>query len=103
HATAALVAIDVRTGAVLAMVGGENYHRSQFNLATQRNRQTGSAFKPFVLATALREGISPQTTLVSHPVTINLGDRLWNVANYENDYMGPISIATATTHSDNAV
>ncbi len=103
HPTAALVAIDAKTGAVLAMVGGENYHRSQFNLATQRNRQTGSAFKPFVLATALREGISPQTTLVSHPVTINLGDRLWNVANYENDYMGPISIATATTHSDNAV
>jgi penicillin-binding protein 1A len=103
HPTAALVAIDAKTGAVLAMVGGENYHRSQFNLATQRNRQTGSAFKPFVLATALREGISPQTTLVSQPVTINLGDRNWHVSNYENDYMGPISIATATTHSDNAV
>jgi penicillin-binding protein 1A len=103
HPTAALVSIDVKTGAVLAMVGGENYHRSQFNLATQRNRQTGSAFKPFVLATALREGISPQTTLVSQPVTINLGDRNWNVSNYENDYMGPSSIATATTHSDNAV
>ena len=103
HATAALVAIDVKTGAVLAMVGGENYHRSQFNLATQRNRQTGSAFKPFVLATALREGISPQTTLVSHPVTINLGDRLWTVSNYENEYMGAISIATATAQSDNSV
>jgi penicillin-binding protein 1A len=103
HPTAAVVALDPKTGAVLAMVGGENYHRSQFNLATQRNRQTGSAFKPFVLATALRDGISPETTLVSAPITINLGDRLWPVANYENEYMGRISLATATTHSDNSV
>src|SRR5262249_52087621 len=55
--TAALVAIDPRTGAVLAMVGGRNYHRSQFNLATQGERQPGSAFKPFVLAAALEDGI----------------------------------------------
>jgi penicillin-binding protein 1A len=103
HPTAALVAIDPKTGAVLAMVGGENYHRSQFNLATQRNRQTGSAFKPFVLATALQRGISPQTTLVSQPITINLGDKLWPVSNYENEYMGSISLVTATAHSDNSV
>jgi len=54
--TAALVAIDARTGAVLAMVGGRNYHQSQFNLATQGERQPGSAFKPIVLAAALRAG-----------------------------------------------
>ena len=57
--TAALVSIDVHTGDVLAMVGGRNYHVSQFNLATQGERQPGSAFKPFVLAAALRDGISP--------------------------------------------
>ena len=100
---AALVALDVRSGAVLAMVGGRNYHRSQFNLATQENRQVGSAFKPFVLTTALREGVSPQTILDSHPVTIDLGDRVWPVHNYEGEYMGPIDLSTAMVHSDNSV
>ena len=56
---AALVAIDPRTGAVRAMVGGSNFRESQFNLATQAERQPGSSFKPIVLATALRQGISP--------------------------------------------
>ncbi len=101
--TAALVALDARTGAVLAMVGGENYHRSQFNLAAQGRRQPGSSFKPFVLATALRKGISPSTTFVSRTVTIPLGDRVWVVHNYEGDDLGPISLDAATTHSDNTV
>jgi penicillin-binding protein 1A len=100
---AALVALDVKSGAVLAMVGGRNYHDSQFNLATQENRQVGSAFKPFVLATALREGVSPQTVLDSHPVQIDLGDRVWSVHNYEGEYMGPIDLTTAMVHSDNSV
>ncbi len=100
---AALVALDTQTGAVRAMVGGRNYHASQFNLATQTNRQVGSAFKPFVLATALRLGISPQTMLESHPVTIDLGDKVWAVSNYEGEYMGRIDLATAMVHSDNSV
>ncbi|MGZ4382699.1 MAG: PBP1A family penicillin-binding protein [Gaiellaceae bacterium] len=100
---AALVALDAETGAVLAMVGGRNYHQSQFNLATQKNRQVGSSFKPFVLATALREGVAPQSVLVSKPLTINLGDKLWVVHNYEGEYMGPIDLATAMVHSDNSV
>jgi penicillin-binding protein 1A len=101
--TAALVAIDARTGAVLAMVGGRNYHQSQFNLATQGERQPGSAFKPFVLAAALREGIAPSTTFDSRPVTIDAGGRLWNVSNYDDAYLGRINLTTATAHSDNAV
>ncbi len=101
--TAALVALDARTGAVLAMVGGENFHRSQFNLAVQGERQPGSSFKPFVLAAALREGIAPSTTFVSREVTIPLGDRLWVVHNYEEDYLGRITLDQATTHSDNSV
>jgi penicillin-binding protein 1A len=101
--TAALVAIDPRDGHVLAMVGGRNYHESQFNLAVQGERQPGSSFKPFVLATALAQGISPQTTLVSQPVTIDLGDKLWVVHNYENAYAGPMSLWTATAESDNTV
>jgi len=100
---AALVAIDPRNGDVLAMVGGANYRESQFNLAVQGERQPGSAFKPFVLAAALDEGISPATHFVSHPVVIPLGDRLWQVHNYEGDYLGSIDLASATIHSDNSV
>jgi penicillin-binding protein 1A len=101
--TAALVALDARTGAVLAMVGGRNYHHSQFNLATQGERQPGSAFKPFVLAAALQSGIAPSTTLVSKPVSIFLGDKLWNVTNYEGEYLGTIDLNQAIAASDNAV
>jgi penicillin-binding protein 1A len=101
--TAALVAIDPRDGRVLAMVGGDNYLQSQFNLAVQGERQAGSSFKPFVLATALEEGISPATVLESKPVTISLGDRNWFVRNYEGSNLGPIDLTTATIYSDNTV
>jgi penicillin-binding protein 1A len=101
--TAALVAIDPRDGRVLAMFGGSNYRKSQFNLAVQGERQAGSSFKPFVLATALKEGVAPSTTFVSKPVTIDAGGRLWEVHNYEDEYLGPITIQQATAYSDNAV
>jgi penicillin-binding protein 1A len=101
--TAALVAIDPHTGAVLAMIGGRNYHRSQFNLATQGERQPGSSFKPFVLAAALEDGIAPSTTLVSKPITIDIGGRLWPVNNYEGEYLGPIDLTQAIAYSDNSV
>jgi penicillin-binding protein 1A len=100
---ASLVAIDPRDGRVLAMVGGRNFHKSQFNLAVQGERQAGSAFKPFVLATALSQGISPQTMFTSKPTVINLGDKLWAVHNYENSYLGTIDLNNATTYSDNSV
>src|SRR6185369_3289798 len=98
---AALVAIKPRTGDVLAMVGGSNYRESQFNLAVQGERQPGSAFKPFVLATALDEGISPSTHFTSEPTVIPLGDKLWQVNNYEGEYLGSIDLTSATVHSDN--
>jgi penicillin-binding protein 1A len=90
-------------GAVLAMVGGRNFHQSQFNLATQGERQPGSAFKPFVLATALREHIAPSTVMKSEPVTIDADGKLWPVNNYEGEYLGPITLATGIAVSDNAV
>ena len=100
---AALVALDPTTGNVLAMVGGRNYSKSQFNLAAQSRRQPGSAFKPFVLATALEDGISPATHFVSEPTPIQLGDRIWTPHNYEDAYLGDIDLTTATVHSDNSV
>jgi penicillin-binding protein 1A len=101
--TAALVSIDPRDGRVLAMFGGNNFRKSQFNLAVQGERQAGSSFKPFVLATALKEGVAPSTTFDSKQVTINAGGRLWEVHNYEDEYLGPITIQQATAYSDNAV
>ena len=101
--TAALVALDPRDGRVLAMVGGENYRESQFNLAVQGERQPGSSFKPFVLATALDQGISPATQFESRPVTISLGDRDWYVRNYEGSNLGWINLTDATIYSDNTV
>ena len=101
--TAALVAIDPRNGAVRALVGGANFRKSQFNLATQAERQPGSSFKPIVLATALRQGISPATTFESKPVEIDADGRLWKVTNYEGSYLGRADLARAMVASDNAV
>ncbi|MBA2385199.1 MAG: PBP1A family penicillin-binding protein [Actinobacteria bacterium] len=101
--SAALVAIDPRNGAVRAMVGGNNYRESQFNLAVQGERQPGSAFKPFVLATALRQGISPVTRFASEPQTIDLGDKFWAVSNYDDVYFGSLDLEQATIESDNTV
>jgi penicillin-binding protein 1A len=101
--SAALVAIDPRNGKVLAMIGGNSYRKSQFNLAVQGERQPGSSFKPFVLATALKQGISPDSDFMSGPVQIPLGDKTWYVHNYENSDLGRISLGTATEFSDNTV
>ena len=100
---AALVAIDPRDGSVRAMFGGTNFRQSQFNLATQAERQPGSSFKPIVLATALRQGISPLTEFPSKPVEIDAGDRIWRVTNYEGAYLGNVDLRRAMISSDNAV
>ncbi len=101
--SAALVAIDPRDGSVKAMVGGNNYRESQFNLAVQAERQPGSSFKPFVLAAALRQGISPATRFDSRPQQIDLGDRIWAPKNYDDIYYGSIDLERATIESDNSV
>jgi penicillin-binding protein 1A len=102
-ASAALVALDPRTGAVKAMYGGRNFRESQFNLAAQAERQPGSAFKPIVLATSMRQGISPQTEIVSRPVSIDAGDRVWRVTNYDKTYLGRVTLERALVSSDNSV
>ena len=101
--SAALVAVRPRTGEILAMYGGDNFRQSQFNLAVQGERQPGSSFKPFVLATALKQGISPSTTFPSKPVNIFIGDKYWPVHNFEGDYIGSGDLVTATAVSDNSI
>ena len=68
--SAALVSIEPSTGAVKSMVGGSDFQQVKFNLATQGQRQPGSTFKPFVLATAIEQGISPDSRYVSQPLSI---------------------------------
>jgi penicillin-binding protein 1A len=114
---AALVAIDNRTGEVRAMVGGRpsddndqasflEYNKAPFNLATQGQRQPGSAFKVFTLAQALREGISPYSTWESRRKIFDLptsGPDRFVVRNYEGQYSGITTLANATAESDNSV
>ena len=109
------VVIDNKTGGVLAMVGGFDYNREPFNLATNGHRQPGSSFKPFTLLTALQQGHSTSEVFTSAPQQIPFRARIhkhgetktvndiFRVSNYEDNYLGSASIATATTYSDNSV
>jgi penicillin-binding protein 1B len=82
----AMVALDVHTGDVLAMVGGRNYADSQLNRATDARRQPGSVFKPFVYAAAFESGISPLTVVRDEPRTFHYGTATYAPANYGGAY-----------------
>src|SRR4051794_8928392 len=112
----AVVVLDNQTGGVRAMVGGTDYSKAPFNLATQGQRQPGSSFKPFTLVTALEQGHSPDQVFTSAPQKIPYKAKVpkkgggtkvlpetFDVSNYGDEYEGSASIATATTYSDNSV
>ena len=105
--SASLVSVDPATGAVKAMVGGSDFDKVKFNLATQAQRQPGSSFKAFVLAEAINQGISPETTYESKALNIPLpagsDEPFYEVNNYANIERGNISIEEATAQSDNTV
>jgi len=103
---AALVALDPATGQVRALVGGRDYQASQYNRATLARRQPGSAFKPFVYATALtvNEGraFTAATFVDDSPLTLNLGGTPWSPRNYEDRYLGRVTVREAFQQSLNA-
>jgi penicillin-binding protein 1A len=104
--TAAVVVINNKNAAVKTMVAGPNYETKPFNLATQGYRQPGSSIKPFILTTALRQGISPYTVYASAPQLFHFGKdhkELFPVSNYGDSYLGSADIVTATQYSDNSV
>jgi penicillin-binding protein 1A len=100
----AIIAIDPRTGAIRAMVGGYDFERSEFNRALDSLRQPGSAFKPVIYATAIDGGMSPATLVLDAPVVYGQEDprKTWKPENYEKRFFGPITLREALRHSRNA-
>jgi penicillin-binding protein 1A len=103
--TASVVAIDNKTGEVRAMIGGRDYEKAPFNLATQGQRQPGSSIKPFILAEALRQGIGPGAVFPSRKrfFKVKGSSEMFVVNNFEDEYAGQSTVANALTFSDNAV
>ncbi len=101
----ALVAMDPYSGRVLAMVGGYSFSLSNFNRATQAMRQPGSAFKPFVYATALQNGYTPARIVLDAPITLqgNKPGETWSPQNYEGDFLGPLPFRRGLELSLNAM
>ena len=104
----ALLVLEPQSGAVLAMVGGRDYGRSQFNRATQARRQPGSCFKPFVYAAGFEKtvrgeggGLTPATLLDDSPLEMRSGGKLWSPANYDGQFRGWVTVRSALEQSLN--
>src|SRR4029077_15705633 len=96
----ACIAMDPFTGRVLAMVGGFSFDESEFNRATQAQRQQGSSLKPFVYAAALDNGYTPTSTLLDSPIAIEDGSvGLWEPHNCEGPSSGRHPLRYPTEHS----
>ncbi len=99
----AVVAVENRTGHVLAMVGGFSFERSKFNRATQAMRQIGSTFKPILYTAAIDRGLTPATMLVDEPhaFEVGTGQPLYEPRNYDGKFDGPLTLRTALERSRN--
>jgi penicillin-binding protein 1A len=102
-AEGALIALDVRTGAILAMIGGRDFEESQFNRSTQAMRQPGSSFKPFIYAAALEKGFRPNDIVVDAPISYwdPATKKTWKPTNYERRFFGRVTLQNALEHSIN--
>jgi penicillin-binding protein 1A len=100
---AALIAMDLRTGGIMALVGGSDFWKNQFNRATQALRQPGSAFKPFVYVAALESGLTSNDMIPDSPISFK-GARpgqLWAPKNYDGEFHGMVTLKTALAKSLN--
>lgn len=103
---AALISLNPKNGAVLALVGGFDFNRTKFNHVTQAWRQPGSSFKPFIYSAALEKGYTPATLVEDAPLHFSAsetGDKEWSPKNYESVFDGPVSIRYALAKSINTV
>ena len=108
RAQAALIAVDPRTGDVLALIGGRTYNQSQFNRVISASRQPGSVFKPFVFLAAFeraiaegRTDLTPASVVMDEPTSFIFNDQTWTPANYDGQYEGPITLRRALALSRN--
>ncbi len=102
----AFVAVDPRTGAVHALVGGFDYAKNKFNHVTQAWRQPGSSFKPFIYSASLEKGFTPATVVNDAPLFFDAGttgSQPWEPKNYDGKFEGPMSLRTALKKSKNMV
>ena len=102
----AMVAMDPRSGAVRAMVGGFDFGKNKFNRVTQAWRQPGSSFKPFIYSAALEAGITPATVVNDAPLFFDAtetGSQPWEPKNYDGKFEGPMPVHTALAKSKNMV
>ena len=98
-----IVVMDPFTGRVLALSGGFSFKKSEFNRATQANRQPGSAFKPFVYALALENNFTPTSLVLDAPLVLDQGDdlKMWKPENYGKKFYGPSTLRTGLEKSRN--
>ncbi len=102
----AFVAMDPRTGAVRAMVGGFDYSKSKFNHVTQAWRQPGSSFKPFIYSAALEKGFTPATVINDAPLFFDAGttgSQPWEPKNYDGTFEGPMTLRRGLAKSKNMI
>jgi len=99
----ALIALDVLSGGILAMVGGKDFVKSPYNRATSAQRQPGSAFKPFVYASAIENGFSQNQMLLDTPAVFRGGrfGEEWRPDNFSGEYLGEITMRKALAISEN--
>ncbi|HUP01759.1 MAG TPA: PBP1A family penicillin-binding protein [Gemmatimonadota bacterium] len=98
----ALVAVDLETGGIVAMVGGRSFDESKFNRITQARRQPGSVYKPFVYAAAIRNGYPASYVVQDRPLSMPMGNgEMWRPDNYDGRFRGPVTLRRALTHSIN--
>jgi penicillin-binding protein 1A len=105
EAQSALVSVDPKDGAVVALVGGFDYFQSKFNRVTQARRQPGSGFKPFVYAAAFDKGFTPASIVLDAPIVIDEAgmEQAWRPKESENRFAGPVRLRDALVHSRNLV
>ncbi len=98
-----IVVMDPFTGRILALSGGFSFKKSEFNRATQANRQPGSAFKPFVYALALENNYTPTSLVLDAPLVLDQGDdlKMWKPENYGKKFYGPSTLRTGLEKSRN--
>ena len=103
NANGAIVVMDPYNGRVLALSGGFSFNQSEFNRATQAQRQPGSAFKPFVYAAALENGYSPSTLVLDAPLVLEQGTdlKMWKPENYGKKFYGPSTLRMGLEKSRN--